>query len=251
MKARRRRSLYQKYVGHDNNRDWYIFSQAETRLTVAKLHNVWHPQIVYDVHQQGGNAARMFVPPWLDPTEPNIDPILMQEMNMIGHRHGGRPDGGGQDRGGHPRRLRFLDAVAALPGVSRRVAHPHRIGQRADRFADHHRRRTRSPQTALGYNPRERSWNYLEPWLGGTWRLRDIIDYQLIALDSCLYNAALHREELLRNFYRVGAAAGGAHRSVGLRDRGAAARSGRHAQTDRDAALRPGGGRARRRTAAP
>ncbi len=57
---------------------------------------------------------------------------------------------------------------------------------------------------ALGYNPRERSWNYLEPWLGGPWRLRDIIDYQLVAWDSCLYNAALHRAELLRNFYRVG-----------------------------------------------
>jgi hypothetical protein len=57
--------------------------------------------------------------------------------------------------------------------------------------------------TALGYNPRERSWNYLEPWLGGTWKLRDIIDYQLIAFESVLYNAALHREELLRNFYRV------------------------------------------------
>jgi hypothetical protein len=58
--------------------------------------------------------------------------------------------------------------------------------------------------TALGYDPRERSWNYLEPWLGGTWRLRDIIDYQEIAWDSLLYNAALHRTELLRNFYRVG-----------------------------------------------
>src|SRR6185369_9341450 len=59
--------LYQKYVGHDNNRDWYIFSQEETRLAVGKIQNVWHPQIVYDVHQQGPGASRMFVPPWLDP----------------------------------------------------------------------------------------------------------------------------------------------------------------------------------------
>ena len=60
--------LYHKYVGHDNNRDWYIFSQPETRLTVSKIHNVWHPEITYDVHQMGANGARLFVPPWLDPT---------------------------------------------------------------------------------------------------------------------------------------------------------------------------------------
>src|SRR5579884_3833220 len=57
---------------------------------------------------------------------------------------------------------------------------------------------------ALGYNPRERSWNYLQPWLGGAWRLRDIIDYQELAFESLLYNAAIHREEMLRAFYRVG-----------------------------------------------
>ena len=76
--------LWQKYVGHDNNRDWYIFSQPETRATISQLHNVWHPEIVYDVHQQGAYASRMFIPPWLDPIEPNIDPIISQEMNMIG-----------------------------------------------------------------------------------------------------------------------------------------------------------------------
>src|SRR4051794_8280225 len=76
--------LYHKYVGHDNNRDWYIFSQPETRMTVSKLHNVWHPQIVYDVHQQGAYASRIFVPPWLDPIDPNVDPIIAQLSNGIG-----------------------------------------------------------------------------------------------------------------------------------------------------------------------
>jgi hypothetical protein len=59
-------------------------------------------------------------------------------------------------------------------------------------------------ETSLGYKPREKSWNYLEPWLGGVWKLRDIIDYQELAFESLLHNAAVNREDMLRNFYRVG-----------------------------------------------
>jgi hypothetical protein len=195
--------LYHKYVGHDNNRDWYIFSQVETQLAISKLHNVWHPEIVYDVHQMGENAARLFVPPWLDPIEPNIDPILMQEMNMIGMSMASDLTAAGKTgvathamydfwtpsrhyqafHGG----LRILTESA-----SARIASPATIAP------------DRIQVDALGYNGRERSWNYLEPWPGGTWHLRDIVDYQLIAFDSCLYNAAIHRDELLRNFYKVG-----------------------------------------------
>ncbi|HKD05824.1 MAG TPA: M14 metallopeptidase family protein [Bryobacteraceae bacterium] len=195
--------LYQKYVGHDNNRDWYIFSQPETRATISQLHNVWHPEIVYDVHQQGPGASRIFIPPWLDPIEPNIDPILAQEMNMMGTSMASDLTAAGKTgvaihaaydfwtpsrhyqafHGG----LRILTESA-----SARLATP--ITIKPDQI----------DTTALGYDPRERSWNYLQPWLGGTWRLRDIIDYQELAYESLLYNAALHREEMLRSFYKVG-----------------------------------------------
>jgi hypothetical protein len=195
--------LYHKYVGHDNNRDWYIFSQPETRLTISKLHNVWHPEITYDVHQMGANGARLFVPPWLDPTEPNIDAILMQEMNMMGTAMAADLTAAGKTgvaiHGVYdfwtPSRhyMAFHGGLRLLTeSASARIATP--TTMTADQIGTN----------ALGYNPRERSWNYLEPWMGGPWRLRDIIDYQLIAWDSCLYNAALHRTELLRNFYRVG-----------------------------------------------
>jgi hypothetical protein len=195
--------LYHKYVGHDNNRDWYIFSQAETKLAIAKLQNVWHPQIVYDVHQQGATASRMFVPPWLDPVDPNIDPIIAQLCNAVGATMAADLTAAGKTgvainamydfwtparhyqsyHGG----LRILSESA-----SAKLATP--ITLTADEISGN----------ALGYNPRERSWNYLEPWMGGVWHLRDIVDYQLIALESCLYQAAIRRADLLRSFYKIG-----------------------------------------------
>ena len=195
--------LYQKYVGHDNNRDWYIFSQVETRLTVEKLHNVWHPQIVYDVHQQGATASRIFIPPWMDPIEPNIDPLLAQMCNFIGlgmatdltaagkkgiavnasydfwtpGRHYQAYHGG----------IRILSESASAKLATPVNIKPEQISE-----------------TAPGYNPRQRSWNHLEPWGGGEWRLRDIVDYQLLAWESCLFQAAVRREDMLRNFYIIG-----------------------------------------------
>ena len=55
--------LYHHYTGHDNNRDWYAFTQVETQLTVDSLYNVWHPQIVHDIHQMGSQGARLFCRP--------------------------------------------------------------------------------------------------------------------------------------------------------------------------------------------
>jgi hypothetical protein len=195
--------LYHKYAGHDNNRDWYFFTQAETRLTVSQLHNVWHPQIVYDVHQQGPYAARMFVPPWLDPVDPNIDPIVVQESNSIGA-------GMAADLTAAGKAGVVINALYDLWSPARHFQAYHG-GVRV--LSESASARLASPITvrpgeietsALGYAPRERSWNYLEPWLGGEWRLRDIVDYQLIAMESLLSQAALRRQDLLRAFYRIG-----------------------------------------------
>lgn len=195
--------LYHKYVGHDNNRDWYIFTQKETRLIVEKVHNAWRPQVVYDVHQMGPNGARIFVPPWIDPIDPNIDPLIVQQVNAFGTaiavdltaagkrgvlihgiydyfspaRHYQSYHGG----------LRLLSESA-----SARLASP--ITVPAEQLI----------QLGRNYNATESSWNFLEPWEGGEWSLADILDNQLITFESVLYSAALRRQDLLRNFYRIG-----------------------------------------------
>ena len=195
--------LYNRYVGHDNNRDWYMFTQPETRLTVAKLHNAWHPHIVYDVHQQSQYASRIFVPPWLDPIEPNVDAILAQEMNMIGTAMASDLTAAGKKGVAIHAAYDFWSPARHYQAYhgGLRILTESASARLATPVTIHHDQLDRN---AVGYDAQRRSWNHLEPWEGGEWHLRDIIDYQLIAFESCLYQAAIHREDLLRNFYRVG-----------------------------------------------
>ena len=193
--------LYHHYVGHDDNRDWYIFTQPETRNTAA-LENRWHPQIVYDVHQMAPNGARLFVPPWMDPVDPNIDPILASICNMIGtgvatdlYAAGktGVAINGVYDFWSPARQYQAYHGGARIltESASAKLATP--ITLKPEDIAEN----------ALGYNPHERSWNYLVPWMEGTWHLRDIIDYQEIAWESLLNQAAAKRRDMLRYFYQI------------------------------------------------
>lgn len=193
--------LYQHYVGHDNNRDWYIFSQPETR-NVVNTYNRWLPEILYDVHQQGETASRIFIPPWLDPIEPNVDAIIAQEMNMMGTAMATDLTAAGKTGVAINAAYDFWSPARAYQAyhgglrilsesASAKLATP--VTLKPEQLDTH----------PLGYNARERSWNHLEPWAGGTWHLRNIIDYQTIAFESLLHNAALHREDMARNFYKV------------------------------------------------
>ena len=195
--------LYHKYLGHDNNRDWYIFSQRETRLMVEKVHNAWHPQIVYDVHEMGRNGARIFVPPWIDPVDPNIDPLIVQQVNAFGTAMAVDLTAAGKkgvlihgiyDYYSPARHyqsyhgaLRLLSESASVRFASPVIVPPEKLVRQG-----------------RGYDSLASTWNFLEPWEGGQWRLRDIVANQLVTFESVLYSAALRRTDLLRNFYEIG-----------------------------------------------
>jgi hypothetical protein len=194
--------LYHKYVGHDDNRDWYAFTQVETRLTVDKLHNRWHPHIVHDIHQQGAAGSRLFLPPYMQPVEPNVPRQLVEGYTQLGlfmaknllaagfkgitwdstydawtparaysHYHGG---------------VRILSETA-----SARLATP--VTMKFEEL-----------RSREGYDPQKPSGNFPVVWPGGEWHLRDITNYMTAAAFELLKHASQNREAWLRRFYSVG-----------------------------------------------
>ncbi len=194
--------LYHHYVGHDNNRDWYAFTQKETRLAVTRLHNVWHPQIVHDIHQMGSQGPRFFIPPWIDPIEPNVDPLLVAGINALGTAMAWELYGQGK-------RGIVVNAIYDAWTPARAYQHYH-AGVRiltetaSARLATPIEVPFDSLDVRRGVDPREPSWRFPDPWPGGVWRLADIVDYMESGALALLQQAALYRERWLRNFYLVG-----------------------------------------------
>jgi hypothetical protein len=195
--------LYHHYTGHDNNRDWYAFTQVETRLTVDSIYNVWHPQIVHDIHQMGREGARLFLPPYLDPVEPNVDPLLVDGVNALGTFMAWELAGQGKTG---------ISTNATYDAWTPARAYQHYHGgvrilsetASADLATPIDMPFDRLQARARGFNPRERSWNFTNPWRGGRWTLRDIVSYQSDGAYALLVHAAKQRERWLTNFLAIG-----------------------------------------------
>jgi Zinc carboxypeptidase len=194
--------LYHPYVGHDNNRDWYAFTQVETRLTVDSLHNVWHPQIVHDIHQQGPYGSRLFLPPYLDPVEPNVDPLIVSGINSLGTAMAWELSGQGK-------RGIVVNATYDAWTPARAYQHYHGgvriLSETASaRLASPIEVRPDQLEGRRGFEADAASWNFPEPWSGGRWTLSDIVEYQSAGAFALLRHAAVHRDVWLRNFLAIG-----------------------------------------------
>ena len=196
--------LYHPYVGHDNNRDWYMVTQKETRLGTELLYRRWFPEIVYDVHQQGTDGMRLFVPPMVDPVNPNLDPVIVRGIGLIGAQmafaleaagKSGVGDGVTYDLWWHggfrstPTRHNMISLLTEAASV--RIATPITLDSAS--LKGH----------ARGLPVYERRVNFPNPWPGGTWRLRDIVEYELIAAETLVRLASQQRESFVRGFVNL------------------------------------------------
>jgi hypothetical protein len=194
--------LYNKYVGHDNNRDWYAFTQVETQIAVDKIHNVWHPQIVHDIHQQDIYGSRLFLPPYMRPVEPNVPKQIVEGYTELGSF---------MAREMRARGFKGITTNSTYDAWSPARAYSHyHAGVRI--LSETASARIASPITIKfgelkkgeGYDPKKVSANFGPLWNGGEWHLRDITNYMTTAAFLLLRHASEHREQWLRRFYEIG-----------------------------------------------
>ena len=75
--------LYQKYIGHDNNRDFYMVTQPETEAVARVFYQDWFPQIVYNHHQSGPAGTVLFAPPFRNPFNYDFDPLVPVGIDLV------------------------------------------------------------------------------------------------------------------------------------------------------------------------
>ncbi len=195
---------YHHYADHDNNRDWFFFNLVESQHVARVLYHDWYPEIVMDQHQMGSSGARLFLPPYSDPVNPNVPPSLMASVNMLGkHVVADLHDQG------------FRGVVtgtifnAFFEGTMSKTPLWHnRVGILTEAASVRIASPIYFPKTSLrgmglDLPEYEQQTNFLDPWPGGWWRLRDIIEYEKAATYSILDLAATYKEKFKRNFYRL------------------------------------------------
>jgi hypothetical protein len=196
--------LYHHYAGHDNNRDWFMLNLVETRMVNRVLHHEWFPQVFLDEHQMGSTTPRIFVPPYADPHTPLVHPMQWRLNDLIGTTMALRLEQAGKQGvidsyaydaywpGGTKNTACLKNVVGLLTEVaSARIATPVYVDPNELGGG-----RKGLPE----YKPQ---MNFPNPWPGGWWRLRDIVDYELIASNALLETCSSFRREILAACYEM------------------------------------------------
>lgn len=194
-------ALYHTYAGHDNNRDWYQHRLAETRAVVGKVHNVWRPHVVLDLHQMGTQSPRYVMPPYIDPVEPHVHPLITQLSSELGtHVASAHVRAGNQGvcsgvlfdcysptrayqhyHGG----VRVLAEAASCHIASPVSVHPEEVN------------------TVPGVTPYQPTTHCPLPWLNSSWHLADIIRYHRTTVDALLQTISASPERWIADQWRI------------------------------------------------
>lgn len=196
--------LYQHYVGHDNNRDWFMNNMPETYHVTKILYREWFPQIIYNQHQTSPSWTRISIPPYADPVNPKIHPAVTAAVNEVGSAMAqrfaleGMPGAIADNyytmfwNGGGRTVPYYHNQIGILTETGHRTPTP--------RYYDPEE----LPEQIAGMPTDGTDIMYPYPWKGGESHFRDAVDYMLTASMAVLDLAAERRSRLLHNFYKMG-----------------------------------------------
>jgi hypothetical protein len=195
-------SLYHTYTGHDNNRDAFQTNMVESQYMARIMFREWIPQAYVDHHHMGSYGARIYVPPYAEPVRPSADPLVWREMAWYGAHVAYKEEEAnlsgvvnaaiysGWGHFGFHWITPFHNIAGMLTeSASARLASPLFI------HPDQLRGNTR------GMPAYEEQTTFPNPWPGGWWRLRDIVERQKVSAWAVLDLAARNRETVLWNAY--------------------------------------------------
>jgi hypothetical protein len=189
--------LYQKYIGHDNNRDFYMITQPETEASSRVLYREWFPQIVYNQHQSGPSGCVLFAPPFRDPFNYYFDPLVPLGIELVGTAMHSRFVAEGKP--GATMRTGARYSTWWNGGLRTTVYFHNMIGILTETIG------SPTPMEIPFLPQRLLPKNDLPfPIQPQKWHFRQSIEYSITANRAILDLASKHREDFLMNIYRMG-----------------------------------------------
>ncbi len=193
--------LYQKYIGHDNNRDGYGLNMLESRVAVG-VNRHWEPQVIYSHHMTASMPATIWLPPYGEPIYPNVHPLMNRMVNLMGTAAAAALDERGLPGAEHMGEVYdawypgYIDFINFFHNIVIMFSEAGLHGSPTPRF-----------YTVRDFPPDDRALLpgtlHASLWRGGWWRLRDSVDYMLATSTSTLDVAAKYRWDILYNRYQA------------------------------------------------
>ena len=193
--------LFHHHAGHDNNRDGIMNNLVETRNVSKVLWQDWFPQIYDDPHQMSKTAARIFVPPFMEPADPNVHPLIFSGIGMIGSQMAYDLQTSGMNGVVH-------DAIFASAWWKGTLTTNAMVHNTTAVFSEVASANIATPlyidKSQLDEEYAHKSVHYPDPWPGGWWHLRDVVDYTVKTSMTLIETASVHKYDWLYNFYKMG-----------------------------------------------
>jgi hypothetical protein len=189
--------LYEKYIGHDNNRDFYMMNMSESKNMSQQLYIEWMPQILYNHHQTGPEGTVVAGPPYRDPFNYVYDPLLITGIDALGAAMSSRLNA--EDKPGYTMKSGSVYSTWWNGGLRTTAYYHNIIGLLTEIIGDPTPKQIPLvpsrliPNSATPYPITPRKWYF-----------KNSIDYSLSLNYAVLNYATRYREELLLNIFKMG-----------------------------------------------